>query len=129
MTHFNPLFDEVVICKSPGWGHKSHYLRKYVKPTETASLLAAQLDLARAAISARGRSLPDVWDAVRSQCSGFNKHGGETNKANRRRAAHAAADANVARMQERLARKGGGAPAPAGPGAPPPPPPGRYPGY
>lgn len=127
MTHFNPLFDEVVICKSPPWGKKSHYIKKYVKPTETASLLAAHLDLATAAISARGRSLPDVWDAVRTQCSGFNKHGGETNKASRRRAAQTAADANVARMRERLARKGGAAPAPvAAPGYPaPPPPPGR----
>lgn len=123
MVHFNPLFDEVVICKSPGWGKKSHYLRKYVKPTETASLLAAQLDLATAAISARGMSLPDVWDKVTAQCSGFNKHGGETNKQRRQQAARAAADANVARMRERLARKGGAIPG----GAPmgPPPPPGR----
>ena len=125
MVHFNPLFDEVVLCRSPPWGKKTHYLRKYVKPHETPALLAAQLDLATAAISARGMSLPDVWAKVQSQCSGFNKHGGETNKASRRQAAQAAADANVARMRARLARQGGVAPG-AIPVGPPPPPRGPY---
>lgn len=123
MAKFNPIFDQLVIAKSPPWGKRSMYLKRYVVPTETAAALQARLALARAAISARGRSLADVWNAIITSCSGKD-YGGRANAAARKQAAYASADASVRRMEARLSGKRGGAPAGYG-GAPPPPPPGR----
>lgn len=117
MTKFNPLFDTLVVAKSPPWGKRSMYLRKYVKPKETAASLQARIALARAAISARGRSLADVWGAVITQCAGKD-YGGRANAAARQRERYLRADASVTRMQALLSRKGAG----GGAGAPPPPP-------
>jgi len=117
MVKFNPLFDQLVVAKSPPWGKRSMYLRRYVVPTETSASLQARIALARAAISARGRSLPDVWNAIITQCSGKD-YGGRANAAARKQAQYASADASVSRMQAALSRKGAG----RGAGAPPPPP-------
>lgn len=123
MAKFNPIFDKLVICKSPPWGKRSMYLKLYVTPKKTAASLQARLALARAAISARGRSLPDVWNAVITGCSGKD-YGGRANAAARQQSRYAQADASVRRMEAELSRKGAG-----GYAAPPPPPPGPGRGY
>lgn len=91
------------IARDPAKKSRMFAFRRYVVPSETRESLQARISLAQAAISARGRSFEEVVANIVSSCSGKD-YGGKAKANSLKSARHAAASANVTRMQAKLSR-------------------------
>jgi len=89
------------VARDPKKKARSIAWRRYVVPSETAESLQARLALARAAYEAYGKSFEEVIANVIEKCSGKD-YGGKLKKERMREARHAAAAANIRRMEEKL---------------------------
>lgn len=89
------------IARDPRKKARSIAWRRYVVPSETLEALQARLALAKAAYEAYGKSFEEVIANVIEKCSGHD-YGGRIKRERLREARHAAATANIKRMEEKL---------------------------
>lgn len=89
------------VARNPKKKSRVLHYRRYVVPSETKEALQARLALAKAAYEMYGKSFEEVVANVIKKCSGKD-YGGKAKKEAMREARHAAAKANIERMEEKL---------------------------